>query len=308
MAKHPSLTEQLSDKMQGLFKHASRRLSPARRRRGGHGRKPAVQFKSSREKPQTAKPAASVGKKTAVKRKAVARLGTFWTDLFLVRPWLLVGALWLTFIVMIAISLVGLSSPGREMSLEPPVSSIAGQPLSAPDAAAVSRLALRDDDIVLSQRDPAATLPGSPEQSMPAWPLLLMVTTCAGGCMLMSRPGILVGGDSRRGRRRMAGPQAAAGVTTVRRPVSRNRRNRRLNGQRPVSQVMAFSSDQKKIHHTAPRPSLHGAKPVSFAVGQEPPRGVTVIPEGETSHLDWKDGSLAHKLDVRQKRSINSFL
>ncbi|MEM9482865.1 MAG: hypothetical protein AAGA83_04145 [Cyanobacteria bacterium P01_F01_bin.116] len=302
MAKHPSLMEQESQGLQGLFKRASLRFSPGRRRRGSHNRRPAerpvIKLKTAPKKPPAA---TAADKKTAVKRKAVTRLGTFWTDLFLVRPWLLVGALWLTFIVMIAIALVGLSSPGREMALDPPISSIVGQPLSAPDAAAVARLAQRDDDIVLSQHDPAATLPGSPEQSIPAWPLLVLVAACSGGCMLMSRPGLLVE-DSRRGRRRMAVTQSPA--RTVR-PVNRKRRNRRLNGYRPASEVMSFRSDQK-IHHTSPQPSPRGAKPVSFAV--DPPRSVTVVPEGETSPLDWKEGSLAHRLDVRQKRSINSFL
>ena len=302
MAKQPSLTEQMSQGVQGFFKGASRRLAPARRRRVSHSRRPAErpvsQIKTAKKQQQPT----AADTKTRTKRKAVARIGTFWTDLFLVRPWLLVGALWLTFIAMIAIALVGLSNPGREMALEPPISSIAGQPLSAPDAAAVSRLALRDDDIVLSQHDPAATLPGSPEQSMPTWPLLVLVTACAGGCMLMSRPGILMG-DSRRGRRRTVTHENTR--VPLSRPVHRKRRNRRLNGYRPASQVMAFRSDNK-IHHSASQPSPHGGKSVSFAV--EPPRPVTVIPEGEASPLDWKEDSLAHKLDVRQKRSINSFL
>ncbi|NEQ52152.1 MAG: hypothetical protein F6K11_18760 [Leptolyngbya sp. SIO3F4] len=239
----------------------------------------------------------------------MAKVGAFWSDLFLVRPWLLVGGLWLTFVLMIAISLIGLSSPGRELVLEPVSSSIAGQPLSGPDVAAASRLALQDDKLVLTQRDPAATLPGVPEQSMPVWPLLVMVVACASGCMLMSRPGLLMS-NVRRGRRRMSVVQAEPRSVAKPNPVRSRRKQRRLNAHRPASQVMAFRTGQRhKIYHTPPQPISKVSKAVSFAVSDESSaRSVTVVPDEQASPLDWKEGSLAHKLDVRQTRSINSFL
>ncbi|MEM7065793.1 MAG: hypothetical protein AAF572_21845 [Cyanobacteria bacterium P01_B01_bin.77] len=243
-----------------------------------------------------------------VNGKAAPSSNKFLSDLIWVRPWLLVGGLWLAFVMMIAIALAGLSNPGREQVLEPISTSIAGQPLSAPDAAAAARLAARDG-LSLAQRDPAATLPPETiEQTMPAWPLLVMVVACAGGCMLMSRSEVLTQG-SRRGRRRMAG------VPSRPRPVNasasgrggRKRRGRRLGAERPGAQVMAFRTGQK-IRHTPHQQSPVVSKPVSFAVPNESAARVTVVPEAETSPLDWKEGSLAHKLDVRQSRSINSFL
>ncbi|MBE9066318.1 hypothetical protein IQ260_06600 [Leptolyngbya cf. ectocarpi LEGE 11479] len=232
----------------------------------------------------------------------------FWSDLIWVRPWLLVGGLWLTFVLMIAIALAGLSNPGQEMVLEPVSSSIDGQPLSAPDAAAAARLSTRDG-LSLAQRDPAATLPPEAvEQTMPTWPLLVMVVACAGGCMLMSRNEGLTQ-ESRRGRRRVAGvapklrPVTAAGSGRG----SRKRRARRLGAERPGAQVMAFRKGQK-IRRTPHQPKPVASKPVSFAMPKEAATQVTVVPEAATSPLDWKEGSLAHKLDVRQRRSINSFL
>ena len=317
MARHPNLIEQSSKRVKGLFQRTSRRAS-ARKRRANARPMPAVKLKPAAAKVSASKPpaiskkAVSAAKKAASTPKAAAKAGNFWSDLFLVRPWLLVGGLWLTFVLLIAIALSGLSNPGREMVLEPVSSSIDGQPLSAPDAAAASRLVLRgEDDATLTRRDPAATLPGAPEQSMPAWPLLVMVAACAGGCMLMSRqrPGLLTA-EPRRARRRglakTADPRPIR--STGKLSSSRNRRaKRRIGPQRPASQVMAFRSDQK-IHHT-PLQQPKTSKSVSFAVGgPESPTSVAVVPSTETSPLDWKEGSLAHKLDVRQTRSINSFL
>lgn len=235
-------------------------------------------------------------------RRTLARVVKFWSDLFLVRPWLLVCMFWLASVLMITISLVGLSSPGREMVLEPVSSSIVGQPLSAPDAAAASRLRSRDGNVVITQRDPAATLPGAAEQSMPIWPLLVMVAVCAGGCMVMSRQRVLTE-DSRRGRRRL--------LVSVPRPIKpsglkKNRRsNRRTSAKRSASQVMVRRAGHKNRNPAYPNPPV--SNPVSYAAAGSA-KSVTVVPDSETSSLDWKEGSLAHKLDVRQTRSINSFL
>ncbi|MEO0867850.1 MAG: hypothetical protein AAFY17_05245 [Cyanobacteria bacterium J06642_11] len=230
----------------------------------------------------------------------------------MVHPWLLVGGLWLTFIAMIAIALTGLSNPGRELVLDP--ISTSGPPLSAPDAAAVSRLSPSNDSPTTRRRDPAAINPGDATgQDVPAWPVFLMVLACAGGCMLMSQNGLLTNSQSRRSQRRgMPGSSVAASprkakTATIGSSGRQRRKQRRLAANRPASQVMAFRTGQK-IRHTPTRPSPVPSKPVSFSVNGEPPRAVTVVPPEESSPLDWKEGSLAHRLDVRQKRSINSFL
>ena len=293
------LSEQLANRLKKLFKRSSRTAS---RRKGKAGHKSPANTRASNAQPSAPVAPKSVKSVRTAKpqSKPTPRLG-IWSELFLVRPWLLVGGLWLTSVLMIAIALAGLSNPGRELTIKPVDNSLLGQPLSTPDAAAVSRLAI--EDISIAQHDPAATLPGDVEQAMPAWPLLLMVAACAGGCMLMSKQGVLTA-QSRRGRRRVLGQPAKPRPA---RPASSSRRrstHRRLGSQRPASQVMTFRAGQKTIQHTAPqRPSV---QPVSFNV--EPARTVAVVPTHETSPLDWKEGSLAHRLDVRQSRSINSFL
>ena len=321
MARHPILSEQLSKQFLGLFKRAPKRVAPSRNRRM-NSRPLAVKFQS--KKKQTA---SKPSKPTKVSTDQASnpqshsgkslKPGTVLLNLFWVRPWLLVIALWLTFVLMIAIALAGLSNPGREMVMAPVSSSIVGQPLSAPDAAAVSRLNTQNERVI-TQHDPAATLPGAAEKSMPAWPLLLMVAACAGGCMMMSRQGV---SEPQRGRRRVAvTPRSGVRSNNIRpdSPVrsvgKRHRRakHRRLGAQRPASQVMTFNSSGQTLHHTPTQQPPTVSKSVSFAVnGEVAPStssSVSIVPDDESSPLDWKEGSLAHKLDVRQTRSINSFL
>lgn len=330
MARHPILSEQLYRRLIGLFSRDSRRTV---RSRGRRAYRPAdVTFEMSSKTPPAPKSKVVAGQdekfskggrskgsqgKSSQDKPNRPELGKFWLNLFWSRPWLLVAGLWLTFVLMIAIALVGLSSPGREMVLAPVDSSVVGQPLSTPDAAAVSRLIPRDE-ITLAQRDPAATLPSvTAERSMPMWPLLVMVVACAGGCMVMSNQGLL-NPESRRGRRRAApsaGARSAfaeAQLASARTRLSKRQRRskqRRLTAQRPASQVMSFRSGQP-LQHTAPRQTQMVSKPVSFAVDtqEDATSSVTVVPNHESSHLDWKEGSLAHRLDVRQTRSIRSFL
>ncbi|MEM6251852.1 MAG: hypothetical protein AAF821_02920 [Cyanobacteria bacterium P01_D01_bin.156] len=316
MARHPILAKRFSQRLQALFGRSLRRLvrfqasKQTRRGQKVHLSRDEASIPSSeseRESFVKAEGASSEG-------KAKSNRGRFWVNLFWVHPWLLVGGLWLTFLAMIVIAIIGLSSPGRELVLEPPISSRAEQPLSAPDAAAAARLSHTNGSKRFSRRDPAAIAPGNTAaKNMPTWPLLIMVLACAGGCMLMSHHGLSVNNtESRRNQRRgmlnASSKQRLGARKTIGTSGKQRRRHRRLAAQRPSSQVMAFRTGQK-LQYTDPQPSTVASQSVSFAINDsEPAKSVTVISADESSPLDWPEGSLAHKLDVRQKRSINSFL
>lgn len=308
MARASILFKRLFKKLREPFKGSSGRVSRSRTRR--EARSSAVKLEASSAKPSVPKSTKTMADRAKVSRGQSLKQGKFWSNLFWVRPWLLVVALWLTFVLMIAIALAGLSNPGREMALEPVESSIVGQPLSAPDVEAVSRL-IPKDQIVLTQRDPAATLPNAAEKSMPAWPLLVMVAACAGGCMLMSNQDFLHP-ESRRGRRQAVDSQAAPRpIKAVRSPVSHRKRRakHRRSARRSATHALAFRFPVQQQQKTSLQRDQVVAKSVSAAVDVAAATShVTVVPASETSPLDWKEGSLAHKLDVRQTRSINSFL
>ncbi|MEO0459165.1 MAG: hypothetical protein AAF152_21675, partial [Cyanobacteria bacterium P01_A01_bin.114] len=76
--------------------------------------------------------------------------------------------------------------------------------------------------------------------------------------------------------------------------------------QRVAPPVRKPSVGGRSVPHPAGLPPKGGApKAVSFDVKQSV---ITVVPANEDHPLDWQAGSLAHRLDVRQKRSLNSFL
>jgi hypothetical protein len=77
-----------------------------------------------------------------------------------------------------------------------------------------------------------------------------------------------------------------------------------LNPHYPASQVMAIQ----------PGGQIQQITPTKAVKVAPPPKNVSFkMPTAQTSNsasqpLDWQGNSLAHKLDVRQNKSINSFL
>ncbi|NEP18448.1 MAG: hypothetical protein F6J97_16350 [Leptolyngbya sp. SIO4C1] len=219
-------------------------------------------------------------------------------ELVLVRPWVLVGGFWLLLLLTSAIAIGGLTSPGKQLAETVPSEPA---PASVSDATVTSRLPAADASAV----DPAATLDAA-KRAMPIWPLWALVVACAGGCLVMSRPGQPASLRRARSRRRLS--PAARAATLKRQQLSQRRAQLRqqhpqIKPQYPSAQVMSIQASgaiQQVSPSPAPRPKV-----VSFDVKQPV---VTVLPAEETHPLDWQDGSLAHKLDVRRKRSLNSFL
>jgi hypothetical protein len=108
-------------------------------------------------------------------------------------------------------------------------------------------------------------------------------------------------------------PKVAKARSTKAKPDKKRRQPgaRRLNPQYPSAQVMTIPPSNRSIHRVMPTraqalsPSPTTAKPVSFAMPTTP---VTVVPTEASHPLDWQEGSLAHRLDVRPKRPLNSLL
>ncbi|MEO1591936.1 MAG: hypothetical protein AAFU71_11675 [Cyanobacteria bacterium J06632_22] len=153
------------------------------------------------------------------------------------------------------------------------------------------------------------------------WSLWVMVGACAAGCIVLSRPGLITFGTPERRRPSRSG-NAGGRLARATQPsqVSQHKaaaqeRNARPQAQHPAlkphypqGQVMAVSNPGVIQQVTPTRAQQSAAsKLVSFDVSPAQP-DVSVIPAHEDHALDWQEGSLAHKLDVRQNRSLKSFL
>ena len=106
------LSEQLANRLKKLFKRSSERVTRSRRVDRAGSKSPAKP-KASAQPSASAHSAVKSVQTAKSEGRSTDRSG-LWSELFLVRPWLLVGGLWLTSVMMIAIALAGLSNPGRE--------------------------------------------------------------------------------------------------------------------------------------------------------------------------------------------------
>ncbi|MEO0541264.1 MAG: hypothetical protein AAFZ80_10420 [Cyanobacteria bacterium P01_A01_bin.105] len=245
-------------------------------------------------------------------------------ELVLVRPWILVCGFWLLLVGTSALALSGLADPGKPAVSEAPTSGEVQplQPLGvAPDTAVTSRLS--ESPIALN----GGRTPDPAVQPLPMWSLWVMVGACAAGCIVLSRPGLITFGTPDQRRRPLRSRPLGSRPPRSRKTEGKSDRSAaltarpraqlgqgypaphqrpQLNPNYPQGQVMAVSN-QGAIRQVTP---THAAQPtptklVSFDVG---PAKVSVIPDHESHALDWKEGSLAHKLDVRQNRPLKSFL
>ncbi|MEL7504754.1 MAG: hypothetical protein AAFN18_20055 [Cyanobacteria bacterium J06554_6] len=286
----------------------------------GKRRKPLFAFLSNRKKVEkTPKPrrldVLFKGDTTAdnqATQPAAATHETLWGskllfNLVLVRPWILVCGFWVLLVGTSAIALSGLADPGKPTVTESTDARVKPmQPLGvAPDTAVTSRLA--ESPVALNGG--TSNLNSGVSQPLPVWSLWVMVGACAAGCIMLSRPELIALGASERRRRPIKASsklaRTAKAGSAAQAPTPRSRPQLKPNY--PQGQVMAVST-QGAIQQVVPTPSSQTAsKLVSFDVRQNHP-DVAVIPADETHVLDWQDGSLAHRLDVRQNRSLKSFL
>lgn len=286
----------------------------------GKRRKPLFAFLSNRKKAEkTPKPrrldVLFKGDTTAdnqATQPAAATHETLWGskllfNLVLVRPWILVCGFWVLLVGTSAIALSGLADPGKPTVTESTDARVKPmQPLGvAPDTAVTSRLA--ESPVALNGG--TSNLNSGVSQPLPVWSLWVMVGACAAGCIMLSRPELIALGASERRRRPIKASsklaRTAKAGSAAQAPTPRARPQLKPNY--PQGQVMAVST-QGAIQQVVPTPSSQSAsKLVSFDVRQNHP-DVAVIPADETHALDWQDGSLAHRLDVRQNRSLKSFL
>jgi hypothetical protein len=210
-------------------------------------------------------------------------------------------------------------------------------PLPTAEAESVNGASQPPDTTTLSSQTNAASRAGNDALPLPIWSVWAMVAACAGGCYMMSRQHTAALPPRRlTGRHRPSGggkivpigknsdrlvATANSGAQPQSKTVKRRKQKRRaklgskpqLNPQYAASQVMSIQPGGQ-IQQVNPTKAVKVAPPpknVSFKV---PPAQsanasvITVMPAEESHPLDWQGNSLAHKLDVRQNKSINSFL
>ena len=228
----------------------------------------------------------------------------FWLKLATYRPLLVVGGFW---VVLLAIAIVvygRLTSSGAQHRSEsrapyPHEQAQFGQGAS-PAPAAVAPIATDGSSRAgpaTAEPQPAATLA---PKTVPIWSLGLMVALCAGGCFTLSQQLSAARRPAQRQRRRQPSPVAAA--------VPKKSRSRSTPATAPNSRPKAAPKRMQPYRPISDAPGYAPSPPT--AAPQQSPSAVpvTVMPEGSANRLDWPQDSLINTMDVRQRRSVSSWL
>ena len=174
----------------------------------------------------------------------------------------------------------------------------AASPNATPDKAQAEEL----DPAAASETEAIA----ASENELSSWTLVALVGTCAIGCWLLS-----VVLKSPRRVRRQTSPKPKK---TRKQPLLGSRQR----GQGPahaaqsrgakVPRLDAYNPAQPLMAPPQPRPGTSAPQEPVLPPQSPQPLDVTVVSEQFQHRLDWPDTSLVNTEDVRQRRSLSSFL
>lgn len=259
----------------------------------------------------------------------------FWAEFFRYRPLIILGGVWLLLICVTAFAYSRLmfagdtpvtrNTPDRIIPSARPQDDIPFTP-SSPATTPSFTSDSSQDALRTPGEDLAESAPVYPQEStdtVPFWSLGLLVGGCALGCWWLHRWAIVPPKP----------PQSTRNPLPPRDRLARSARpapdaSPRLKRIKPYSSVrdrqvvsppVAPQSQSPRPSRPAPRdgglpgPSGMPKPPVAPTFSAKlkpvsPETDVTVMPEDEPLPLDWPEGSLAHTLDIRQRRSLSSFL
>jgi hypothetical protein len=269
--------------------------------------------------------------------------GHFWAKLIQYRPLLLLGVFWLTLICVAAVAYSRLMFSGVPVNS----SSTAPTMIQRSTPPPVIRPAARGtiDAEPFSGSGPTTDLEVSPGDLSDAtgqgggffwkriWELMSLVGLCALGSLIIAyqakRP-------ARAKKRRKVSPKASVKRKPAAKkvlpqpkrlsPYSPDRDRVVVPGAMvpPEQPFMAGSSSSQSPSGQATATPISPAPPGTFPPSQPPvqpsaqsanlppappqQREADIVPEHEDHPLDWSEASIAHTLDLRQRRSLSSFM
>ncbi|MEA5451094.1 hypothetical protein VB780_21120 [Leptolyngbya sp. CCNP1308] len=237
--------------------------------------------------------------------------GLFWARLLTYRPLFLLGGLWLTLVCVSAIAYHGLmfNEPVEDAAAEAPLSVMAAPSDDLPSAPEVS-----------TGEETA------PRSGLALWGLLSLVGLCAFGSFVLTQQ---IKASARPAKRKKARPRpivkapappqpphpkrlapyspqrdgvVAPGARIVETPMVEPPVGPAPPSGRPGTPAVAkFRVVSKSPPGRSPQPSVP-------SVASVPTATPAVVPHEADLPLDWEEGSVAHALDMRQRRSLSSLM
>ncbi|MGF1457589.1 MAG: hypothetical protein ACFBSG_01035 [Leptolyngbyaceae cyanobacterium] len=236
---------------------------------------------------------------------AVFRQRRLWRRLVTYRPLIVLASIW---IGLLAIALLAYSQ-----LLQTPLDSPSSAPTPAAEVYPHELQAGADTtDAAATDSPPAVINPATPPPAAPeapqvsGWTLLVLVSSCAGGCCLLSlflkaprRPRRSAQRRSFAKSHRRLAPRRAV-ISKTQAPAS----PRKLDVYNPQQPLVAKSESKPQADSRAQSAPMPQQPLPPTAQTSE----VTIVSEQTEHRLDWPQDSLVNTSDVRQRRSLSSFM
>ena len=234
-----------------------------------------------------------------------------WRQFTTYRPLMVLGGIWLG---LLAIALLAFGQLTHN-ALDQPTATEPAPPypherLNGGSAAPAPVPATSQASSATAPTPPATEAAPQTVNGLSVWTLAALVASCAGGCWLLSI--VIKMPRKPKKRRPQRSQKAKAGKryrlsSSQRPPVSASlpaRRDAQATPETTVPKLETYDPDQPLVAPSTPAQPEPVTSPATVPAASE----VTIVSEETQHQLDWPSDSLVNAADMRQRRSLSSFM
>ncbi len=223
----------------------------------------------------------------------------FWLRLAAYRPLLVLGGMWILLMAVALMAYSRLIYTGSQPS--PPSAPSPSQGRTATSGGETSPNLANSPEPETENSTinaPVAEAPG-----LSGWSIAALVGLCAGGCFVISQQVQAPPRPRAKPRRPVVDlpPAGPAPVVATKAPPKRLEPYNAFSTPRPPNTVLRNPIPASSSSRANPTPAPIAGTTATTAEA-------TVVPPHATTPVDWPEGSLVNAVDVRQRRSLSSFL
>lgn len=244
------------------------------------------------------------------------RTSRFWSRLHTYRPLFLLGGLWFTLVCVSAIAYRGLMF-NEPVQTAPPPEALLTTPAPLPTVLEslpeVTPADLESPTAVIPTEESAAQF-----SLVNLWGLLSLVGLCAFGCFVITQQ---IKASARPAKPKKVRPRPLVKALTTQSPQRLSPYSPQRDGMiapgvrvletpampRPATPPSAPPTRPQTRPMPRPQPTVQALPAARVPAAGEPHIPAVVVDTADLP-LDWAEGSVAHALDMRQRRSLSSFM
>jgi hypothetical protein len=244
-------------------------------------------------------------------QRRLFRQQRLWRRLIAYRPLIVLGGIWLGLlaIAFLAFGQLTHNAPDQPTATEP-APPYPHERLNNGSAAPAPTPATSPESTATAPTTTATESAPQTVNGLSVWTLAALVASCAGGCWLLSV--VIKMPRKPKKRRPQRSQKAKAGKryrlsSSQRPPVSASlpaQRDAQATSGTTVPKLETYDPDQPLVASSKPTKPEPVPSPAAVPEASE----VTVVSEETQHQLDWPSDSLVNTADMRQRRSLSSFM